>query len=861
MPKNLRIFHFPGYARADLSQVGGKAFSLLRGSEAGLPVPPGAILPVEFFASWFEQLKGTAEWSAFLRAQPEQLPKACNDLKLSALRLSFDDEQESALSDALQGLVDRSFAVRSSSPEEDLEGTSFAGGYETILGVTPATVHEAIKRSFASCLDFRIVAYKREHRFGITDPKIAIVIQEQIASECAGIGFSLNPVTNDLDDAVLNSNWGLGESVVSGAVTPDAFVVNKVSMLIKHKLAGSKEHSIWLTPTGGTEEKANQRRDEFSLTEEQILSVTELVKRVEDLYKRPMDIEWAYSAGKLYLLQARPITAYVPLPEDMVTAPGQRKRLYLDVTISVQGLHKPLSPMGTSVMKGLVRRVAQQVFGFPEPFANIDAALVWIAWGRMYVNLSNAFSRFGKERIAIGLANLDPLASKTLRQIDPALYQDGKHRRSHLPLKLLWQIPPYALSLMEAALFPEQAQRSARLAISTFMRDAPDMARSNMPVWELVDRLLIPTIRLVLRSSSPLFLSSRIAREKMKSVVGKENEPLLDTLERALPNNVTTEMGLALYHVSQMTPGSPAYEKSWANFIELYGHRGPVELDVASPRYRDKPQLLLDQIEMLRKSSTDLDNPQRRFDQAQVERRQGYQQVLRQIRGKGWVRTRMFQFLYRVWETLSGYREMHKYLLIFSLDILRQRLLKEADVLLTADRIDTREQIFDLTIEDLRTFVNTGEYDLRAAARRNREPHDRLAKVSRLPALIDSRGLIPPPGHEPAREGEAIGTAISPGIVRGRIKVLHAPDEKPLLRGEILVARATDPGWTPLFVNAAAVILEVGGVLQHGALVAREYGLPCVSGVEGATELWNDGTEVEVDGSAGIVRIVRHNEV
>jgi len=186
-------------------------------------------------------------------------------------------------------------------------------------------------------------------------------------------------------------------------------------------------------------------------------------------------------------------------------------------------------------------------------------------------------------------------------------------------------------------------------------------------------------------------------------------------------------------------------------------------------------------------------------------------------------------------------------------------LLREADILLADDRIDTREQIFDLTVDDLRAVSKNCQYDLRVAAKKNREPHDRLSKLPRLPVLIDSRGLIPRPEHEPGREGEVVGTAISPGTVRGRIKILHTPDEKPLLRGEILVARATDPGWTPLFVNAAAVILEIGGVLQHGALVAREYGLPCVSGVEGATELWHDGTEVEVDGSAGIVRIIEHN--
>lgn len=199
---------------------------------------------------------------------------------------------------------------------------------------------------------------------------------------------------------------------------------------------------------------------------------------------------------------------------------------------------------------------------------------------------------------------------------------------------------------------------------------------------------------------------------------------------------------------------------------------------------------------------------------------------------------------------------MHKYLLIFVIDLLRQRLLSRAQQLVSEGRLDNVGQIFDLTLDDVTEADSNSHYDLRAAGQSNRTFSNRLAALPSLPALFDSRGKILRPAPRAPREGEVVGTPISSGVVRGRIKVLHAPDEKPLLRGEILVARATDPGWTPLFVNAAAVILEIGGMLQHGALVAREYGLPCVSGIPNATALWEDGTIVEVDGTAGIIRTV-----
>jgi pyruvate,water dikinase len=212
--------------------------------------------------------------------------------------------------------------------------------------------------------------------------------------------------------------------------------------------------------------------------------------------------------------------------------------------------------------------------------------------------------------------------------------------------------------------------------------------------------------------------------------------------------------------------------------------------------------------------------------------------------------------LYKVLVTLGGYREAHKYYLIFAIDLIRTRALKEADTLVASGRLRDRNQVFDLTLEQFAAALKDPNLPLMEMIATNREFLDLLARVPQLPTIFDSRGLILRAKPKIGGEGEFLGTPISAGTVRGRIKVLHSPEEKPFLKGEILVARATDPGWTPLFVNAAGVILETGGLLQHGALVAREYGLPCVAGIVNATELWPDGTLVEVDGSAGIIRLV-----
>jgi pyruvate,water dikinase len=296
---------------------------------------------------------------------------------------------------------------------------------------------------------------------------------------------------------------------------------------------------------------------------------------------------------------------------------------------------------------------------------------------------------------------------------------------------------------------------------------------------------------------------------------------------------------------------------AWKKFIDEYGHRGPREIDVAAPRYRDDPALLIDTLHSMQ-ANAGSDNVREKFVHNQDERHKAYEYILDEVQKANPAKAKPFRAHYKTFEIFAGYRETHKFYIVFVIDLVRQRILEDARALYKSGRLQSVERIFDLTLEEIDTATKDSSLDLGALAKENRKPIDRIVRIRRMPPIIDSRGFIPRPPIPTARgEGEVQGIPISPGVVRGCVKVLHSPSEKPFLKGEILVARATDPGWTPLFANAAAVILEVGGVLQHGALVAREYGLPCVAGVENATGIWKDGTLVEVDGAAGIVRLVK----
>jgi len=869
--------------KVDLTSVGGKAHSLMRMIDLRLPVPPGFVLPVEFFADWFVSIKKTAAWQQFLDADiHSKLRSSCDALKKESMNLKFSTAQKGAVDEALAKFSHKGelFAVRSSSPEEDLEGSSFAGGYETVLGVTKDRIEDSVKRAFASCLDQRVAVYKKQHGFDFRNPKIAVVVQTQIASDVAGVGFSLNPISNSYDEAVFNANWGLGETVVAGMVTPDTFIVDRQTLKTKHKQLGSKETSIWLLPDGGTEERADNRQAEFSLTDAQVKELTSLIAKVEECYGRPMDIEWAYSGDEMYLLQARPITTYIPLAKELITAPGAQKRLYLDATICVQGLFKPISVLGTSYLRLAFSHITKKVLG-KDLSTNVDEAFVAMTDGRIYMNVSNVFEFAGQEKAVKAINNLDPNAAKILAGVSEEEYRSHNKDVKHIPLHLLLQLPAIGLHILEARLLPEHAHRHVVQEVRKYKLDVRQLAGEDLPFDEFARALVERLRQAVFSQIMPAFATSRIALERMKTIVGEgSHETELKDIARALPHNPTIEMGLSLYHLAQLLPPDidaakieeqlsarqlPAqFLLHWDEFIEMYGHRGPTELDIAAPRFRDDPATLLAQIVTLRKTSSGSDNPQERFDRAQMRRHEAFESLCEQLHGKGWLAVKAFSSLYRVYETLAGYREMPKYLVIFGIDLLRSRALKHGNDLFAAGRLDRPEQIFDLRIEQVAQALKSEDeargadnvLDLRQLAAENTLISNQLNALACLPIVIDSRGRIINPPPADAREGEIVGTAVSSGIASGPIKVLHSPDEKPLERGDILVARATDPGWTPLLVNASAVILEVGGMLQHGALVAREYGLPCVTGVTNATTLWEDGTMVEVDGTNGTIRLI-----
>ncbi|MDM5180022.1 PEP/pyruvate-binding domain-containing protein [Massilia sp. DJPM01] len=337
--------------------IGAKARSLQQMTAFGLRIPSGFILTTGFFQPWFDIIQHSPSWDAWRTGTREMWPALCAAMKADALKLPFSDLQLLTLEELSERLAkhgpSQRFAVRSSSPDEDTATASFAGLYETELGRSPGELKTAIRRCFSACFDHRVFAYKAARCMDVEQLSIALIIQVQIDSDVAGVGFSVNPLTNDYDETVIDANWGLGESVVAGTASPDHFVVDKVKGTVVEWRLGAKQASVVLAAATGTTTAPHPQRGAYCLTEAQLLELSTAISGLETMYGHPVDMEWGYANGKLSILQARPITTYVPLPAEIVTMPGARRALYMDIALS-KGMtsNAAISPIGLDWLAG-----------------------------------------------------------------------------------------------------------------------------------------------------------------------------------------------------------------------------------------------------------------------------------------------------------------------------------------------------------------------------------------------------------------------------------------------------------------------------------------------------------------------------
>lgn len=849
------IFEFSTKINPALNQVGGKAKALIETANAGFPVPEGIVLSVAFFEEWLSEIKASKEWHQLLNDTSKE---NCDQVLAYAEGMKLSSNQRAELDNKLNELPGEVFAVRSSSPEEDLEGSSFAGMYETYLGITRDQLETYIAKAFASCFDYRVMGYKKQHNISFDNTAIAIVIQRQIQSDVSGVAFSLNPLNNAYDEVVINASFGLGEAIVSGLVTPDTYVVDKINQQIIEKKIAEKEIGIWLTKTGGTIEEKNTNPSRQALSDEQIIKLNELVCLIENHYGKPMDTEWAFQDGKLYLLQSRPITTHIPIFTEMLTKPGEKRELYMDFILITQGFSEPMSELGIDIW-------AKMVFmgnGLPTG----KDGILWTIHGRHYMIMSH-------------LMKVSPALTKTFSSHDVPTKQifaklNKKDFNQKIPEALkgfMWKTTKFMFSLYGGStlkgLFNSKSSlddyKKAGDEVWNFLHE--ELEGSKKSFAELVDESLAGFERLV-KEIGGVLVAANLAKWKIERIFKKHSEAkdLIVALAMNLPDNPVVEMNRMMLKIAsfqefietksvadfklrlQNKEYSNEFLAVYNEYITKFGCRGVKEIDIATPRNSENIELIFNTLKQIDLNDNASLKVQKRSEDA-------YNQLLELARKIG--KEKKFVKLAKTYRDMIGYRDHPKYMYVVAVSLLRKKALELGTAFTNSGRLEIPEQIFNLSVAEIEKAENNKDLNLLVLVEKNVAPYKSVEQIKDWPTIIDSRGKIYRAVRE-SKEGETLGEPISPGVTKGRAKVLSNPHEKPLNKGEILVCRASEPSWAPVFINASGVVMEVGGPLQHGAIIAREYGLPCVSSVYNATKIIHDGDLIEVDGSNGIVRIL-----
>ncbi|WP_312561953.1 phosphoenolpyruvate synthase [Anaerospora sp.] len=864
------VLGFQDIDKTKLSVVGGKGANLGELARIeGIHVPDGFCI-------------ATAAYKRIIEESP-----SINGLldQLSLLKLK-DRDRISQLSSEIRGIIEGTmipqdisdeitqrllqlgekdaYAVRSSATAEDLPTASFAGQQDTYLNIVGKdAILKHISRCWASLFTDRAVTYRIQNGFDHRKVHLSVVIQKIVFPDVAGILFTADPVTSNRKVVSIDASFGLGEALVSGLVNADNYKVRNGEILDK-KLS-TKKLAIYALQDGGTQEQTiePERQSQQALTDEQILSLTRMGRRIEEHFGYPQDIEWCVADGTIYIVQSRPITTLYPIPD---VNDGQN-HVYVSVGHQ-QMMTDAMKPLGLSF------------------FLLITYAPMFKAGGRLFVDVAyNLASPDSREMIINVLGQSDPLIKDALMTI----VERGDFIKS-VPDEEKGQRPSKGNKVVLPEVFRGKFECNPAIVADLIQSNQASIEQLKQTIrtkagTDLFEFILedMEELKKVLTNPQGLGVimaavdASAWINEKMNMWLGEKNAA--DTLSQSVPNNITSEMGLELLDVADVIRPYPeviAYlqqvkEEDFLDqlvkldggqvtrdaieaYLNKYGMRCTGEIDITKTRWSEKPATLVPMILSNIKNFAPNASKQK-FEQGRQEALQKEHELLERLRylPDGEQKVKETKQMIDLIRTFIGYREYPKYGMINRYFVYKQALLKEAEQLVQAGIIREKADIYYLTFEELREVVRTRTVDDQVISKRQDEykGYEKLTP----PRVMTSDGEILTGRYkrENLPTGAIAGLAVSAGVIEGRARVILSMTDADLAEGDILVTSFTDPSWTPLFVSIKGLVTEVGGLMTHGAVIAREYGLPAVVGVENATKLIKDGQRIRVNGTEGYV--------
>lgn len=845
--------------------VGGKGAHLgaLSGIE-GIRVPGGFCVTTDAFRRVMAQAPSIEDrLDQLSRLNPddrEEIRTLSAQIRRTVEGIAIPEDLATAITRALARFGEQTaYAVRSSATAEDLPTASFAGQQDTYLNVMgPTAVLQHVSRCWASLFTERAVTYRRRNGIDHRAVHMAVVVQQMVFPDAAGILFTADPVTGNRKVATVDAGLGLGEALVSGLVNPDVFKVRDGEVVAK--AIAAKKRAVHALPGGGTEEVAidSRRQEQPALTDAQVVELVRLGRRIEEHFGRPQDIEWCLTDDGFQIVQSRPITTLFPVPE----TGDQENHVYVSVGHQ-QMMTDPMRPLGLSVWQLTAMAPMHE------------------AGGRLFVDVTQRVASPTSRAALLDLMGRgDPLVRDALETVldrddfVPSLPDAGPGGPPASGAPAPIETDP--------ALVTQLIERN-QASIEALRRDI--RTKSGPALFDFLLEAFEDHKR-VLRD--PLSMQAIMAgmeatwwlNDKLGEWLGEKNAA--DTLTLSAPGNVTSEMGLALLDVADVIrshPGVVAFLQGVEDegfldeladlaggteardaleaYLDRYGMRCVGEIDITRPRWRERPTTLvpviLDHVRNFGPGAAE-----RRFEEGRQKARQKEQDVLSRLRAlpdgarKADEAKRMID---RV-RTFIGYREYPKYGIISRYFVYKQALLEEAERLVRAGVLPEKEDVFYLTFQEFHDVVRSNQVDDQLIQQRKDTFRSYQALTPPRVLTSDGEALTGAYRRDDVPAGALVGLPVSAGTIEGRARVILDMSEADLEAGDILVTPFTDPSWSPLFVGITGLVTEVGGLMTHGAVIAREYGLPAVVGVERATRLIRDGQRIRVHGTDGYVEIL-----
>ncbi|QBJ68765.1 phosphoenolpyruvate synthase [Bacillus anthracis] len=864
------VLDFQEIEKGQLSLVGGKGLNLGELSNIqGIQVPEGFCVTTVGYEKAIEQNEELQtllqQLTKLNREDRAQIGEMSKEIREVIMAVQIPSDVVEAVAHYLSRFGnEHAYAVRSSATAEDLPYASFAGQQDTYLNIIgKEAILQHVRKCWASLFTERAVMYRMQNGFEHNQVSICVVVQKMVFPEASGILFTADPITSSRKILSIDASFGLGEALVSGLVSADNYKVKEGKIV--DKVISTKKVAIYALKEGGTETKQiNSAQQKIqTLSEQQILQLAQIGRQIEAYFGCPQDIEWCLVDNTFYIVQSRPITTLYPIPEEN----DGENHVYISVGHQ-QMMTDAMKPLGLSF------------------FLLTTSAPMRKAGGRLFVDATQRLaSPASRDYLINTLGKSDPLIRDALTTVVErdnfiTLLPDDEKQKS-----VGKGVPPVSTQPeieSDPAIVTELIQNS-EASLEELKQNMQLKSGVNVLDFILED---IQQLKKVLFNPQSIAVimagmnASTWINEKMEQWLGEKNAA--DTLSQSVQNNITSEMGLALMEVAdvirpyeeviaylqhvendsfldelvQFKGGEKAREAIDA-FLNKYGMRCSGEIDITKTRWSEKPTTI---IPMILNNIRDFEYgaSKRKFEEGLQEALKKEEELVDRLQQlpDGQQKVEETKRMIRNIRNFIGYREYPKYGMINRYFIYKQALLKEAEQLVQSGVIHEVDDIYYLTFEELHEVVRTKKlnYELIHKQKNDYKLYEKLTP----PRIMTSDGEIITGKYK--RENlpaDAIaGLPVSSGVVEGRARVILNMEEANLEEGDILVTAFTDPGWTPLFVSIKGLVTEVGGLMTHGAVIAREYGLPAVVGVENATKLIKDGQRIRVHGTEGYIEVL-----